>query len=120
MASLTLEQLVGLTKFPDDFKNEAYAKIPSLTKDQRFQLEQVCWEHLTTILQARVQARKEEMFEKLANGEIQEPASINEIEQEVLGEFLAQIESVKTSEQIADVKEELAKHINKSPEQSTQ
>lgn len=116
MASLTLEQLISLTKFPDDFKKEAYAKIPSLTNDQRFQLEQVCWEHLATILQARIQAKKEEMFEKLANGEIQVPASINEIEQEVVGEFLAQIESVKTSEQIADIKEELVKHIKQSPE----
>lgn len=91
---------------------EAAQSLKETTADQKYRLEQICWDQLATITRSKVQTRQEELMEQMANGEINSIPTETEIEQGVLNDLLSKIQSEKTSDQIEDVKEELAKHLD--------
>lgn len=113
MADLTLDQLLKISFLPDDVKKEATQKLSEMTDDQKFRLEQICWENLRDWYLLRVEAEKEKMITEMAQETTTyEPGDFEQTKDRILTELLSKVEEVKTDQQLKEMKKELKSKIH--------
>jgi hypothetical protein len=112
MPDLTLNQLLKISFLPNDVKKEAIEKLPLMTDDQKFQIEQICWENLRDWYQLRFQEEKEKMLTEMAQ-EIADykPEDFEQAKDRILNELLVKIEEVKTNDELAKMKDVLKTNL---------
>lgn len=116
MSALTLEQLLKLANLSADVKQNALANIPKMNEDQKARLSQVCWENIARRYEAKAQLEYDHMLEEMANGEKQySPQDFTLIEERMISGMLAEIDNVKSKDQIQEVKEGIQQYVVKLP-----
>ena len=107
MLNLTLDQLIKISPFPEDVKQEALQKVPSMTPGQKFEFEQKCWDSLADIIDAKKRFKVEALIAKGAKEGLEDKIDVGAIEDEVIGELLKKIETVTTDDHMASIQQDL-------------
>lgn len=107
MTGLTLPQLLEITPLTEEVKKQALEKLPLMSEGEKFQLQQICWETLMQTCKIRVRAKFEEEIYKTAKEGRDEEIDLAAIEESVLNELLAKIESIHTEEELKNIKKML-------------
>jgi len=64
-AALTLEQLVQLPRWPEQFVQEVSSVVPTLSAEERHGIEQACWSHVDSVLFSGARAGAEVDLEQI-------------------------------------------------------
>lgn len=120
-SALTLKQLVQIVPIDEKIKEKVFKEEQSLTKTQKYQIAQICWNLLSAIFESRMREKKEKMLKEIADGTYEyTQEDFIRAEDKVIADFLIKLDEAQTEEKVGQVKTELQKHLRKpTPEKPT-
>lgn len=119
MSALTIPQLLTITPIDEVVKKTALEKLPIMTPDEKFKLEQICWTTIRNVCEVKKRNRLEEEIDKTAKEGRVEKIDMAAIEDQVLNELLQKIVNIQTEDQIEEVKRMLKENLASQPQLQT-
>ncbi|RJQ24466.1 hypothetical protein C4577_07845 [Candidatus Parcubacteria bacterium] len=116
---ITLKQLIQVAPFPEETKNELLQKAGTLSSDQVYELEDLCWTLISSEYQNKIRF---EMQKNLLDSALNQKPSdfdIKKVEEKYLTELQQKFSATGTDEKLEDIREKLEEIGNKGPEQMT-
>lgn len=115
---LTLKQLVQIVPLEEKIKQRVLNEEEKLTADQKYQISKICWTLLSTIFEARVRQKTQEMLREMAEGiKNYEHQDFRRAEDEVLANILIKLDEVKSGKKLADIKTQLKESIKEKKQE---
>lgn len=111
MATLTTKQLLEITPLTEEVKKQALEKLPAMNADEIFGLEQICWESIMEVCKLKARAKLEDEILKTSQEGRPEKIDTKAIQEDVLNELMAKIETIHTAAELEKVKQMLYEHM---------
>lgn len=114
---IALKQLIQVSNFPEDFKNEVLKQIDDLPQEKINALSETCWSFISAEYENKLRFELQKMTDEITKGEknyTQE--DFNKVEKDLFNELAKKLEATDTDAKIEEVKKQLKEHsINQSP-----
>jgi hypothetical protein len=114
---ISLKQLINVSNFPEEFKNEVLGQINNLPQEKINALSETCWGFISAEYENKLRFELQKMTDEIAKGEKNYTQEDFDKAEEILFNELAQkLEAIDTDAKIEEVKKKLGEHsVNQNP-----
>src|SRR5680860_1154685 len=108
---ISLKQLIKVSSFPEEFKNEVLGEIDELPQEKISDLSKTCWFFISADYENKLRFELQKMTAEMTKGEknyTQE--DFDKVEEELFNELTQKLEATDTDAKIEEVKKQVEEH----------
>lgn len=106
---IDLKQLIHVAPFPENVKQEIFAKAPTFSFERKFEFETLAWSLISQEYQNKLQLALQLATLEMAKGEKQyTQEDLKKIEDNLFAELIQKLNAVDNQEQINEVRKQIA------------
>lgn len=102
---ITIKQLIKVTPFPDDIKQELLVQSDTFSPEKTQEVEESCWALISIEYQNRLQVELRKAFITPSPG--QNPSTEEVIEEKLMNELRARLEDTQSEEALTEIRKKL-------------
>ena len=104
----TLNSLINCAPFSEKVKKDLLEKVTSMSADQKFRLEQLCWGGISKMHEIEMRHMVEEAFNNMSKtGKPLTPNDLAEMEARLIYKFAQDLKSAESQDQIEEVRDKI-------------
>lgn len=105
---ITTKQLIQTAPFPEDVKIELLEKADTFSPDKKFELEETCWELISTDYQNKLRLKLQQAALEMAKGEkTYSKEDFKKMEDDLFLELTNKLNVLENQEEIENIRKKL-------------